>query len=275
MTAEIKIMTSSGSSAIESNLLAQLDDISNSFKSLVDTLTALERGNLQPGQMSDRTESEGIGDRNDGPKMPVPGSEDLISFTSEINGSRSQNKDVSGLPVLIQLAKSWPCIVATILGEWPFGSPDGNTGGSDTRMGEEPAQITSLPSPSDACSVDALVQSLLAHADESVLLSFVETIVEAMNRHAADLSLETVLNSQTLSAPLSRANVAFSVGLRFLRSVVRQMAIHLSQSSLSYIDLRTRVGGSNGVSSLRSGQSDNMEFKRKTRLVIGTWKVEG
>ena len=234
---------------MEGNLLAQLGD---SFKNLVETLSAMEQGEIPPDNTEVREETGEIETKNNEQKASE--SEDLITFPSVVN---ELNTNTSHLPVLIQLTNNWPGIVASILGDWPF--QVFNSDGLESTM-------KSIDS-GETCSLDTLVQSLLIHPNESVLLSFVETIIGEMNKYSTDMFLQTILNSETPTASVSSASVAFLVGLKFLRSVVRQMSVHLSKSHLSYIDLRTRVGGNTGGVSLRSTQGDSATFRRKTRLV--------
>ena len=96
-------------------------------------------------------------------------------------------------------------------------------------------------------------------------MTFVEMIVDEMNKHSQNMTLDAVYRIAQLQGDLSPADVAIMVGMKFLRSVIRQLAVHLSRSGLSYVDLRTRLGSSPSTPSTRSSQGDNVEFKRKVR----------
>ena len=123
--------------------------------------------------------------------------------------------------------------------------------------------------PMESCALDSFVFELLSHADEAVLVSFVETIVNEMNKYSECITLEAVQGVGELNSASSPREVAMTVGIKFLRSVIRQLAVHLSRSGLSYVDLRTRLGSNSSSSSGRNSQSDNLEFKRKVRYVQG------
>lgn len=281
--AEINITGVTDASMLESNLLAQLDDISSSFRSIVDTLTALERrcspedAQQQSVQTdSDETakpvENEASPSGNDPTAAAATDSPavtpDLMSFPPTVAGVPDDLISES-LPVLIQLTQSWPSVASTVLGYYPMGT---SAGGSDVDMPEEPkgfgGSLQKGPSRSgsmESCSLDSFVFELLSHADEAVLVSFVETIITEMNKHPQLLTLDAVHRISELHIPPTARDVAMMVGIKFLRSVIRQLAVHLSRSGLSYVDLRTRLGSSPSASNVRNAQSDNVEFKRKVR----------
>ena len=278
--AEINITGVTDASMLESNLLAQLDDISSSFRSIVDTLTALERrcspedAQLSVQADSDETakpvDNEASPSGNDptaavATDSPAP---DLMSFPPTVAGVPDDISSES-LPVLIQLTQSWPSVASTVLGYYPMGT---SAGGSDVDMSEEPrgsgGSLQKGPSrsgPIESCSLDSFVFELLSHADEAVLVSFVETIITEMNKHPEFLTLDAVHRISELHIPPTARDVTMTVGIKFLRSVIRQLAVHLSRSGLSYVDLRTRLGSSPSASNVRNVQSDNVEFKRKVR----------
>ena len=284
MPAEIKVAGSVGASTIESNLLEQLDDISHSFRSLVDTLTALEeRCSAAEDEGSEGAahcdESKGPGNSRDaaGTANMAPGNAapagDLMDFSHSPVGAQ-QEQSADKLPVLTQLTRNWPCVAAAILGTFPKTDGPSQVDGPDVCMPNAPKahQGRSAASPSgivpgDSCNLDAFVFELLTHANEAVLVSFVETVIQEMNKYAAELTLESVLQSQE-HGPCSQRKIAFAVGLKFVRSVVRQMAVHLSRTGLSYVDLRSRIVTGSATSSPRLSQNGNVEFKRKVRYVV-------
>lgn len=277
--AEINITGVTDASMLESNLLAQLDDISSSFRSIVDTLTALERRcspeDAQQQIMqadSDETakpiENEASPSGHGPTAAAARPSPDLMSFPPTVAGVPDDLSSES-LPVLIQLTQSWPSVASTVLGYYPMGT---SARGSDVDMCEVPTgsggSLQKGPSRSgsiESCSLDSFVFELLSHADEAVLVSFVETIITEMNKHPQLLTLDAVHRISELHIPPSARDVAMLVGIKFLRSVIRQLAVHLSRSGLSYVDLRTRLGSSPSASNVRNVQSDNVEFKRKVR----------
>lgn len=284
---EINITGVSDTTMLETNLLAQLDDISSSFRSIVDTLQALERRCQLPEQPQQQQQTPQKGDEKDMEKLPgnestsggnetpmdvasenTAGSIDLIGFPPN---TAVVPDDLPGdsLPVLIQLIQSWPSVVSTILGYCPFGASSGH---SDVHMTKEacgsddsPPKGPSRCNPVDSCILDLFVFELLSHSDEAVLMTFVEMIVDEMNKHSQNMTLDAVYRIAQLQGDLSPADVAIMVGMKFLRSVIRQLAVHLSRSGLSYVDLRTRLGSSPSTPSTRSSQGDNVEFKRKVR----------
>lgn len=276
---EINITGVADPAMLESNLLAQLDDISSSFRSIVDTLTALERRcssgegqqqqQIAPGDSEDKaktaaSETTASAENATTASENPPVTPDLISFAPSA-GVVSDDLSSDSLPVLIQLTQNWYSVASTVLGYYPVNS-------TDVHMVQEPRgssgtaqKSSSRASPMESCSVDSFVFELLSHADEAVLVSFVETIVTEMNKHSENLTLEAVHRSSELQDASNPGAVALMVGVRFLRSVIRQLSVHLSRSGLSYVDLRTRLGSSPSASNVRNSQSDNLEFKRKVR----------
>lgn len=250
MMTEINITGVGDPGMLENNLLAQLDDISSSFRSIVDTLTALER------QYPSAQDQQAAEVEDNAATTP-----DLISFSSN-SGRVSDEVGRENLPVLIQLTQNWHSVASTVLGYCPVA----------VQMTEEPRgscksyhQAPARFSPSESCSLDSFVLELLAHADEAALVSFVETIIKEMNKHSEELTLDAVVRCGELSDALDPKDAPLVVGIRFLRSVIRQLAVHLSRSGLSYVDLRTRLGSRPSPRSGRNSQSDNLEFKRKVR----------
>lgn len=286
---EINITGVSDTTMLETNLLAQLDDISSSFRSIVDTLQALERRCQLPEQPQEQTQNPQTGDEKDKEKLPgnesTSGENETPMDVASENAAESIDligfppstsvvpDDLPGesLPVLIQLIQSWPSVVSTVLGYYPFGTSSVH---SDVHMTKEPRGSGDLPrkgpsrcSPVDSCIMDVFVFELLSHSDEAVLMTFVEMIVDEMNKHSQNLTLDAVHRIAQLQGDPSAADVAMMVGMKFLRSVIRQLAVHLSRSGLSYVDLRTRLGSSPSTSTSRSSQGDNVQFKKKVRLV--------
>ncbi|XP_022781948.1 uncharacterized protein LOC111322968 [Stylophora pistillata] len=287
---EINITGVSDTTMLETNLLAQLDDISSSFRSIVDTLQALERRCQLPEQPQEQTQNPQTGDEKDKEKLPgnesTSGENETPMDVASENAAESIDligfppstsvvpDDLPGesLPVLIQLIQSWPSVVSTVLGYYPFGTSSVH---SDVHMTKEPRGSGDLPrkgpsrcSPVDSCIMDVFVFELLSHSDEAVLMTFVEMIVDEMNKHSQNLTLDAVHRIAQLQGDPSAADVAMMVGMKFLRSVIRQLAVHLSRSGLSYVDLRTRLGSSPSTSTSRSSQGDNVQFKKKVRMIL-------
>ena len=277
---EINITGVTDPAMLESNLLAQLDDISSSFRSIVDTLTALERrcssgeGQQQqqqtaPGDSEDKAKTaasettastENATTASDNPQVTP----DLISFAPSA-GVVSDDLSSDSLPVLIQLTQNWYSVASTVLGYYPVNSTDAHMAQEPRGSSNTVQKSSSRASLMESCSLDSFVFELLSHADEAVLVSFVETIVTEMNKHSENLTLEAVHRSSEQHDASNPGAVALMVGVRFLRSVIRQLSVHLSRSGLSYVDLRTRLGSSPSASNVRNSQSDNLEFKRKVR----------
>lgn len=272
ITAEIKIKGSSGSSTtIESNLLAQLDEISSSFRSLVDTLAALE------GRVSGDENEEQNTDAEKAPKDGDPAKEgasgDLIDLSSPAPGDNMPEKDKDTLPLLIQMVQNWPCVAATVLGFSPEVTGESAMEDLESSPNKSPrgtkgkAQSDPHKRPSSSCGIDGFVIELLVNADKSVLVSFVETIIKEMNKYPTELILEATRRNKDQEGPFTPSGLAIAVGMKFLRAVIRQMAVHLSRSGVSYVDLRSRLGSSSQTSSISFGsdQNQNVEFKQKVR----------
>ncbi|XP_048584846.1 uncharacterized protein LOC5508594 isoform X2 [Nematostella vectensis] len=256
ITAEIKITGTSGSSSIESNLLAQLDEISSSFRNLVDTLASLE-GRPAEDQEASAGNSTKEGTAQEG---QASSSGDLIDL-SEPGPSLPQSPGFSkdeNLPVLIQLAKNWHCVATTVLGHDPNVSSDVDMNVPSSR-------------PGPACDIDAFVYELLVNSKKAVLATFVETIIKEMNKYPEELKLASSSEGLDREGEGTASRVAIMVGTKFLRAVVRQMSVHLSRSGVSYVDLRSRlgVGSPSGMHSLEgSEQSNSVQFKSKVRMVL-------
>lgn len=282
--AEINITGVADASMLESNILAQLDDISSSFRGIVDSLTALER-RCSPEEVQQQSvqadanekakpvESKATASENEATASAVTESSaeppNLMSFSPNVAVVPDDFSSES-LPVLVQLTQSWPSVASTVLGYYPIGTS--SDGGSDVHMAEEPRGSSTFPQKGssrsgsmESCSLDSFVFELLSCADEAVLVSFVETIITEMNKHSQYLTLDAVHRVSELHSTPSPRDIALMVGIKFLRSVIRQLAVHLSRSGLSYVDLRTRLGSSPSTSNVRNSQSDNVEFKRKVR----------
>ena len=270
--AEINITGVADPGMLESNLLAQLDDISSSFRSIVDTLTALERRypngdgqqqqHLVPAESEDKVVKDAALEISSGENAATASA--LISFAPTPDVV-SDELCRDSLPVLIQLTQNWHSVASTVLGQYPVDSKDVEMTDESRDSCSSSQKSPSRPSPLESCSLDSFVFELLAHADEAVLVSFVETIINEMKKHSKGLTLETVLRYDELYNASNPKDIPLIVGVRFLRSVIRQLAVHLSRSGLSYVDLRSRLGSRPTASSGRNSQSDNLEFKRKVR----------
>lgn len=281
--AEINITGVADASMLESNILAQLDDISSSFRSIVDSLTALER-RCSPEEAQQQSAQADANEKGKPGESKAPASETEDTTAAATDGSAEAPNLMSfppnvavvpedfsseSLPVLVQLTQSWPSVASTVLGYYPIGT---SAGGSDVHMAEDPRGSSAFPQKGsshsgsiESCSLDSFVFELLSYADEAVLVSFVETIITEMNKHSQCFTLDAVHRVSELHSPPSPRDVAMMVGIKFLRSVIRQLAVHLSRSGLSYVDLRTRLGSSPTAFNGRNSQSDNVEFKRKVR----------
>jgi len=261
ITAEIKIKGSSGSSAtIESNLLAQLDEISSSFRSLVDTLAALE-GRVA-GEENGETSSEAAGTPKDGDSTKEGTTGDLIDLSSPAPDDDA--RDGTSVPILIQMAQNWPCVAATVLGFAPVITEESAIEGSSRDV---IGGVRGRNRPTSSCGIDSFVIELLANADKAVLVTFVETIIKEMNKYPNELLLEATKQNTDSEGHFAPSGLAIAVGMKFLRAVIRQMAVHLSRSGVSYVDLRSRLGSSSQSSSISFGsdQNQNVELKQKVR----------
>lgn len=144
--------------------------------------------------------------------------------------------------VLLNLTANWSLIVTTILGI------------SLPSCGEEPRGI---PSDSDddiraeyssqAC--DYFIQDLLYNCDHTVAESIADTIIAKLNDgFAADRwSPDDVLRLEDDSVAITEVNVALIVGKKFLHSLVRLLAIELSDAVIGGDDTNERASKNKSV----------------------------
>ena len=127
------------------------------------------------------------------------------------------------LSVLLSLTGNWSSLVTTILGkclpscgEAPRGIPSRSD--NDDKM-EYNSQLC-----------DYFIQDLLYNCDYAVIESIADTIISKLNDgFAADKwTLDDVLQLENETCVVTEANVALIVGKKFLHSLVRLLAIELS-----------------------------------------------
>lgn len=260
--------------------MVEFDELKNNFSNLVKSLESFEkvRGNLNSGnestsastsngsQSSDRARvgvDSGDGRKNSertdgtsesGDKAANSSTDDLIDFPSDSLAPSTDNL----APVLLQLAKSWPCVAKTILGT----SIDDKT--ILETLEPDSDAVTSFAKPrgvSEACDLDFFVQELLSDADEIVLEAITDTIIEELNKHS--FSFGDYVDAASDAGGWDPAKMALRVGQRFLRSVTRQLCFLLSHNGMAFVELpgsvNERAAGTSGNAS---------EVKRRARLVI-------
>lgn len=187
------------------------------------------------GTKIDDKQTEDVGSTN----APKPQPDDNMSsaagrlsplfpnLTGEDDSKSSQqgNKSThSGyISVLLSLTNNWPSIVTTILGkclpscgEGPRGIPTSSD--NDIRVEYS----------SQAC--DHFIQDLLYNCDYTVAESIADTIIAKLNDgFAVDRwTLDDVLQLEDETVVVTEDNVALIVGKKFLHSLVRLLAIELS-----------------------------------------------
>ena len=275
--------------------MVEFDELKNNFSNLVKSLESFEkvRGNLNSGnestsastsngsQSSDRARvglDSGNGRKNsektDGPSdrgekeansseasrrssepsgSALSSMDDLIDFTSDSLAPSTDNLP----PVLLQLAKSWPCVAKTILGA----SIDDKT--ILETLDPDPNAVTSFAKPrgvSEACDLDFFVQELLSDADEIVLEAVTDTIIGELNKYS--FSFGDYVDAASDAGGWDPAKMALRVGQRFLRSVTRQLCFLLSHNGMAFVELPS------SASERAAGTSGNAsEVKRRARLV--------
>jgi len=171
-----------------------------------------------PKPQSDRSISSNVGRLS--PLFPnLTGEEDTKSSQQDDKKS-NHNCYIS---VLLSLTSDWSLIVTTILGkclpsrgEEPRGIPTG----SDNNVKVEYS--------SQAC--DHFIQDLLYNCDYTVAESIADTIIAKLNDgFAVDRwTLDDVLQLEDETVVITEDNVALIVGKKFIHSLVRLLAIELS-----------------------------------------------
>ena len=144
--------------------------------------------------------------------------------------------------VLLSLTGNWSMIVTTILGiclpscgEEPKGIP----GDSDHN--------NKVDYSSQAC--DYFIQDLLYNCDPTVAESIADTIITKLNDgFAADKwSLDEVLKLEDDNVEITEANVALIVGKKMLHSLVRLLAIELSDPIIGGEEANERASKNKSV----------------------------
>ena len=147
---------------------------------------------------------------------------------------------LGGADFLYTLFSNWPCIVITILGYNPLAH--------------------SKAPPPNLCTVHALdsfVQRLYANGDIAILLRLNSTIVRHMNECLE--KGQDVLDVD-LGHPehINEDNLALYVGMRFLRAVVRILALEHSRVKGAISDVPTS----------REGRARNQQYQNQSRILM-------
>ena len=144
--------------------------------------------------------------------------------------------------VLLNLTGNWSLIVTTILGIClPFREeePRGIPGDGDNDIRAEYS--------SQAC--DYFIQDLLYNCDHALAESIADTIITKLNEgFAADRwSPDDVLKLEDDSVVITEVNVALIVGKKFLHSLVRLLAIELSDPVIGGEEVNERTSKNKSV----------------------------
>jgi len=139
--------------------------------------------------------------------------------TDEECKSEEDKKQTTGhTDVLLSLTNNWPLIVTTILGTCVPSCGDEATDDNNAKVEYS----------SQAC--DYFVQELLYNCDYLLAESIADTIIDQLNVGLAGdkWTLNDVLQLDDDSVVVTEVNVALVVGKKFLHSLVRLLAIELS-----------------------------------------------
>lgn len=274
-------------------IMVEFDELKNNFSNLVKSLESFEKvgGSLNSGnvstsastsngsQSSDRARvglDSGNGRKNSEKTDHISDKEansseasrrcsepsgsalsamdDLIDFTSDSLAPTADNLP----PVLLQLAKSWPCVAKTVLGTTIDDKTILETLDPDSDVVTSFAKLRDV---SEACDLDFFVQELLSDADEIVLEAVTNTIIGELNKHT--FSFGDYVDTASDAGGWNPVKMALRVCQRFLRSVTRQLCFLLSNNNMAFVELPS------SVSERTAGRRGNAgEVKRRARLVI-------
>ena len=161
---------------------------------------------------------------------------------SQEDKTTASHTHTSSIDVLLSLTSNWPLIVTSILGrclpscgEEPRGIP---SDGDNSLRGEYSSQ---------AC--DYFIQDLLYNCDYAVAESVADTIIAQLNDGFAldKWTLDDVLQLEDDSVVVTEANVALIVGKKFLHSLVRLLAMELSDPVIGGEEASERVNKNKSV----------------------------
>lgn len=147
---------------------------------------------------------------------------------------------LGGADFLYTLFSNWSCIVITILGYNPL----------------VPSK-TPPPNMSTVHALDSFIQRLYANGDIAILLRLNSSIVRHMNecmekgQDAATVDLARPEN-------ITEDNLALYVGMRFLRAVVRILALEHSRVK----------GAISEVPTSREGRARNQQYQNQSRILM-------
>jgi len=169
----------------------------------------------------------------------------------------SVNKPQGGfVSIMLSLVNNWTCVVATLLGKWI--PTEGEMSSSE------------ISTEYSAQAVDYFIQQMLYNCDHVTVESFTDLIITKLNEGFATnkWTLDDVLHLEHGSLTMTESNVALIVGMKYIHSLVRLLAVELSDPVI--------IG--DGENSDNSSRSKNLMVLLKLVCVymcIGYVWVEG
>lgn len=163
----------------------------------------------------------------------------------ESTSAQQEKKTPSNKPlgsfvsIMSSLVNNWTCIVATLLGKCiPIGGEPGEIPCSETNT-ENSAQ-----------AIDYFIQEMLYNCDHVTVETFTDLIITKLNEGfaASKWTLDDVINLEHGNCVMTEANISLIISMKFVHSLVRLLAVELSDSVI--------IG--EGENSERNGKSKNL-----------------
>ena len=141
-----------------------------------------------------------------------------LTADEECKSQEDKKQTTSHIDVLMSLTNNWPLIVTTIIGISVHSCEKEPTADNDAKV-KYSSQAR-----------DYFIQELLYNCDYSLAESIADTIIDQLNVGLASdkWTLDDVLQLEDDSVVVTEVNVALIVGKKFLHSLVRLLAIELS-----------------------------------------------
>ena len=181
---------------------------------------------------------------------PTIETETAGNTTECLNSTASNPEDCD---LLKTLASNWPCVVSSILGQFPFSYTSNSMRKGPLEKSPKASSSGAKHHYSPVHLLDSFTTNLILNCEDAVIGTLVSTIVEKMNssiESGADLSI-VMGDSNLPELDFSRvgiedARVALVVGARFLGSVVRVLALEHSRVKNAFLEMQQLRGGGGG-----------------------------
>ena len=183
---------------------------------------------------------------------------------TETSEQAAESEADIGAKMLQVLVTNWPCIVATVLGFYPpcvtkvtdnrttcTCTLEGPNAGDDSMECVSSEGSSTTLEFSSVHSIDSFITNLVLNCDDATIDTIVTTIVERMNSAVfksadpmsqVDLSLLSEKVDFTKSpeevCALNEHNTALLVGVRFMSSVVRLLALEHSRVKNAFVEMQ-------------------------------------